>query len=146
MRGSAGRSLKEQLDEAMGELQEHQQKLATLHEELRKATATVRSKDRTLEVTIGNRGDVQEIHFHGTDYRMMAPVELSAVLVETIAAARREMAGKVNAAFAPLRGFGARLRESMAGGSELDDVMAPLRAMLRPADRAVTTEQEDWNG
>lgn len=136
-----GTSLRDQLDEALGELQAHQRKMVEIRDEMRKATATVRSKDRTLSVTVGSRGEVREIAFHGDGYRRMAPAELSATLIETLNQAGAELAGRVRGAFGPHQHVGRRIRESMTGGTELDEFLAPLVELMRGRDEK--TEDDD---
>jgi DNA-binding protein YbaB len=135
-------SLDDQLDGAMRELREFQRRMLATREEVRRTTVSVRSKDRTLTVTLGARGDVREIAFHGGGYRAMPPAELSAVLVETLNAARTELTEKVQAAFGPHRDFGRRLRESMTGGSELDGFLAPLADLMRSPGNEGTEESD----
>ena len=124
--------LQEQLNVAMAEVHEYQGKLLAARQEAMDATVSVRSKDRLITVTVAGQGDVKEIKFHSTGYAGMPAAQLSAVLVETIAKAREELSAKVRGAFAPLSGAGTSIRESMLGGSELGELMGPLRDMLLP--------------
>jgi DNA-binding protein YbaB len=135
-------SLHDQLDEAMRELHAFQGRMLETREEMRKTSVSVRSKDRTLTVTLGARGEVREIAFHGEGYRAMAPAELSAVLVDTLNEARSELTRKVRSAFRPHRDFGRKLRESMTGGSELDGFLAPLSELMRSRDDEGTEEYD----
>ncbi|WP_406136919.1 YbaB/EbfC family nucleoid-associated protein [Streptomyces sp. NBC_01089] len=118
-----------QLDEMMGKLQEHRDSLVAAQRELAKYTVTVQSKDRMVTVVAGAQGDVREIKFHTDGYRDMAPAELGAALVEVIGQAREQAGQKVRETASPFQGAGAALRRSMTGGSELDDLMGPLRDM-----------------
>lgn len=138
--------MREQLDAAMAEVREYQGKLLAARREAAEATVSVRSKDRMFTVTLAGQGELRDIRFHSTDYASMPPAQLSAVLVETFNSAREQLAAKVRGTFEPLSGVGAALRASMTGGSELDDVMGPLRDLLRPpgeAPRAAAERDED---
>lgn len=135
-------SLHDQLDEAVRELRAFQARMLETREEMRRTSVAVRSKDRSLTVTLGARGEVRGIAFHGGSYRAMAPAELSAVLVETLNAAHSELAGKVRSAFREHQDFGRKLRESMTGGSELDGFLAPLAELIRSRPDGGTAETD----
>jgi DNA-binding protein YbaB len=142
---SIGIALEEQVAAAMDELHARQRQLLSVREQLMALTVTTRSKDRTLTVTVGEQGSLRSIKFHGTDYRAMPPAELSAVLVETINTARQELMDKASDIFTPLRGMGSNFRDSMTGGSELDEALAPLLEELRSvvADEDVQEDQHE---
>jgi hypothetical protein len=89
---------------------------------------------------VGAQGELRDVRFHGLEYRQLPPAKLSALLVELVGKARAEMAGKVSEAFAPFAGGGDFIRRSMTGGTELDEVLAPLRAMRVPGDARVDEE------
>ncbi|MFD8723543.1 YbaB/EbfC family nucleoid-associated protein [Streptomyces sp. NPDC059629] len=139
----------DQLDDAMAEVRTYQAKLMATRKEVSVATVDVLSKDRTLTVTMSGAGEVKDIKFHGVDYASMPPAQLSAVLVETINAARGRLAEKTKLAFESLTGMGSVLRSSMTGGSDLDDVLGPIREMLRPpsdsAEERPDEKRTSWN-
>jgi DNA-binding protein YbaB len=119
----------EQLDQAMAALREQQAKIQRAQEELRQASFSVRSKDRMVTATVDAQGELRDLKFHSDQYRSMASAELSKVLVEVVTAARRQAQAKVADTLHPFAGVGAKLRESMTGGSEFEELFAPLRAM-----------------
>jgi DNA-binding protein YbaB len=127
--------LSDQIAEAMTNLRQHQQNLRTAQEQLQKRKTSATARDRSVTVVVGSQGELREITFHTDSYRQMAPKELSDLLVKLTTQAREEMAGIVAETFAPLSGMGAALRSSLAGGSELDDVLARMREAIdtRPA-------------
>ena len=47
------------------------------------------SKNKILTVTVGGQGDLQKLEFRGEAYRSLAPAELSKLIVETVAKARK---------------------------------------------------------
>jgi hypothetical protein len=134
MSNPIGLSLQEQIAAATDELLEYQKKLRAARQDLSQTTVTKRSKDRalTVELTVGNV--LREIKFHGMAYRTMAPAELSSALIETINAAQRELGDKLRDLLKPYAGFGARLRESLAGGTELDDALTSVDQVLHASD------------
>lgn len=128
---SLGAVLQEQMAAAMDDLREHQRNIRTVREKAAELTVSTRSKDRTLTVVVGDHGKLTSVKFYGTDYQRMPPAQLSAVLVETINAARQELKDKVAEMFTPMREFGAKFRESINASLDINTEMAPLLAELR---------------
>jgi DNA-binding protein YbaB len=118
----------DQLAQSMAALRRHQELIAQTSRDLANATVSATSRDRGITVVVGGRGELREIKFHSEEYRSMSPAELSSVLVEVGNQAREQMARKATDALLPLSSFGAELRESMTGGTELEEQLAPLRA------------------
>jgi DNA-binding protein YbaB len=141
MTGSRDEVLSEHIASAMEEIRQHQRKLTELRDELRDVSVSSRSKDRMLSVTLGPGGELTEIKFHH-DYRSMAPAQLSAVLVETINAARRELTEKVRTSFGPARLFGTRLRDSLSGGQGLDGMVDMVKGLLDEYESSESTPDE----
>jgi DNA-binding protein YbaB len=135
----------EQLDQAMASLREQQAKIEGAQQKLRQGTFSARSKDRMVTATVDAQGELGELKFHTNEYRSMAPAELSAALVEVVAAARKQAAAKVAETFQPFLGAGAKLRESMTGGSDFEELFAPLRAMGF-AERPASIEEDGLHG
>ena len=139
----------DQIAQAMESLREQQAKMEEVRNELQAATASVTSKDRMVTAKVGPQGQVVALTFHTTAYRSMAPAQLSAVLVDVLNTARADMGEKITESMKSFRGVGDLLRHSMTGGTTLDEVLAPLRAM-RPAvddgDEKTATKQEEFNG
>jgi DNA-binding protein YbaB len=143
-------SFTEQIEQAMTRLRAQQERVAEVTAELNASTASVTSKDRMVTVKVGPQGQLVSLTFHTTDYRTMAPAQLSAVLTDVLNQARADMGERVAATMRSFEGVGDALRVSMTGGTELDTLLAPLYAM-RPKtadDKARTgrTKQEEFNG
>ncbi|MFJ2629171.1 YbaB/EbfC family nucleoid-associated protein [Streptomyces sp. NPDC087532] len=122
----------EQLDQIMGQLAEHSNRLLETQQRLAKETVKVTSKDRSITVVMGTQANVREIKFHDDTYRSKAPAELGRVLVELLERARAEAAEKVNAAVAPMAGFGEELRGSLIGGTDQHRMMNEVRQQMWP--------------
>jgi hypothetical protein len=120
--------LAEQLASSIDALREQQRKLADVRRSLADATESATTRDRSVTAVVGSQGELREFKFHSEDFRTMPAAELSAQLVALGNEARAKMARRVADAFAPLSGFGARIRESMTGGSDIEDAFADLRA------------------
>ncbi|MFJ6379001.1 YbaB/EbfC family nucleoid-associated protein [Kitasatospora sp. NPDC092039] len=142
-----------QIEQAMAALEEQQVKMAAAAKELEAATASVTSKDRLLTAVVGAQGQVVSLTFHTTAYRSMAPGELSKAIIDVLNTARADLGDRVAATMSGFSGLGETLAASMVGGTELDDLFAPLRQM-RPgfADAAAAEarrkrdRQEEFRG
>lgn len=140
----------EQIEQAMAALQEQQTKMAEVAKELRESTASVTSKDRMVTAKVGAQGQVVSLTFHTTAYRSMAPAQLAGILTDVLNEARAEIGDKVITSMSSFRGIGEALRTSMTGGTELDELLAPLRSM-RPGyaeeeARRSRVRQEEFRG
>jgi DNA-binding protein YbaB len=133
----------DQIDAAMAQFQQQRARLRDTRAEMEKLTASASSKDHLVTVVVGPAGEVREIRFSRTDYARMAPAELAAVLVETIAKAREKAAAEVRKGFEGLAGFGADLRDSLAGGEVLDELFGELAEPAAPAPTRFTVSEED---
>ncbi|WP_406207955.1 YbaB/EbfC family nucleoid-associated protein [Kitasatospora sp. NBC_01560] len=145
-------SYAEQIEQAMNELAEQQAKMTAKAKELEVATASVTSKDRMVTAVVGAQGQVVSLTFHTSAYRSMAPAELSRVLVEVLNTARADIGERVIEGMSSFSGLDELLRSSMTGGTELDDLLEPLRAM-RPGhadalaeERRKRERQEEFRG
>ncbi len=72
--------------------------------ELSEASTTVRSKDRSVEVTVGSQGELKRVKFLDDRYRTMEAAQLSAAIVEAAGKGRAVMARRVKDTFAEIRG------------------------------------------
>ena len=79
----------ESFEEAVNELRRSQERLQSLRGELQSKATKVTSKDGLVTVTLDGSSEVTSISFNTAKFRRMAPAELGAVLVETIAVRRR---------------------------------------------------------
>lgn len=141
-------SFQDQMESAMAEIQQQRARLLQTRQDLEKLTVSASSKDHLVTVSAGGTGDVKEIKFNRNDYARMAPAELSAVLVETIAKAREQAAAKVQEAFGSLSGFGENLRDSLAGSKELDELFGEVKdpSAAAPATRFAADDEDDLDG
>jgi DNA-binding protein YbaB len=71
--------------------------------ELSEASTTVRSKDRSVEVTVGSQGELKRVKFLDEKYRTMEAAQLSAAIVEAAGKGRAVMARRVKEAFSEIR-------------------------------------------
>jgi DNA-binding protein YbaB len=117
----------EQLAQSVAALRAQQARVTRISQELAKATESATSRDRSVTVVVGGQGELREFQFHSEDYRSMPPAELSAILVQLCNQARQQVAQRATEALAPLTAFGQALRESITGGTPVEDLLGPLR-------------------
>lgn len=94
--------MERKLSEAMAELTAIQEAVARAESELSRATATVRSRDRVVEITVGPQGELTGLRFLDGKYRSMPGPQLAASVMEAVQEGRARMARKVMDTFAPL--------------------------------------------
>lgn len=94
--------MEQKLSQAMAELTAVQEAVARAESELSQATATVRSRDRTVEVTVGPQGELTGLKFLDGRYRSMPGPQLAASVLEAVQEGRAKMARQVMETFAPL--------------------------------------------
>ncbi|WP_243869237.1 YbaB/EbfC family nucleoid-associated protein [Streptomyces liangshanensis] len=87
---------------AMAELEAVQAAVGRAESELRQASATVRSRDRAVEVTVGPQGELAALKFLDGKYLTMNAAQLAASVLEATEQGRAEMAHRVMETFAPL--------------------------------------------
>ncbi|MFD9377904.1 YbaB/EbfC family nucleoid-associated protein [Streptomyces sp. NPDC059999] len=142
--------MEQRIAKAMAELESVQAAVARAEEQLAEAAATVRSRDRSVEVTVGSRGELTGVTFLDGKYRSMNPAQLSASVMEAAGRGRAQMARQVMDLFDPLTGPSAAVPElrgmtvdweRIYGSALLDEAEGePVR---RPGDRLRDEIHED---
>jgi DNA-binding protein YbaB len=99
--GQAG-SADSPFQKAIDELQEAVSALEEADKRLSAASYTGRSKDRTVEVTVGAQGEMTRVKFVGEKHRSLSGAELGAAVLEAAQRARAHMAEAMLSTFRPL--------------------------------------------
>ncbi|WP_307711269.1 YbaB/EbfC family nucleoid-associated protein [Streptomyces sp. V4I23] len=123
--------------------------------ELRQASATARSVDRSVQVTVGSKGDLVSVDFLDGKYKTMAASQLSAAVIQAASQARADMARHMVEKMDPVA-------RTIAGGAaqegrELDweKLLGPLKQEMAADDHAPTPmsrlrdeidDEEEGNG
>ncbi|MGI5224498.1 YbaB/EbfC family nucleoid-associated protein [Actinoallomurus iriomotensis] len=92
--------------EARERLESTKAAVARARAELNEASTTVRSKDRSVEVTVGPQGELKRVKFLDEKYRTMEPAQLSAAIVEAADKGRAVMARRVKETFSEISRMG----------------------------------------
>lgn len=95
-------SMERKLAEARAELAAVQEAVERAEGELGQASATVRSRDRAVEVTVGAQGELTALKFPDNKYRNMTGPQLAASVMEAVQDGRSQMARRVMEVFEPL--------------------------------------------
>ncbi|NSC24351.1 YbaB/EbfC family nucleoid-associated protein [Streptomyces albus subsp. chlorinus] len=94
-------SLQERITQAMAELEATQAAVARAQADLSQASATVRSKDRVVEATVGAQGELTGLKFVDNKHQNMTGPQLAASVMEAVQQGRAQMARRVRDTFAP---------------------------------------------
>ncbi|MGW6455757.1 YbaB/EbfC family nucleoid-associated protein [Streptomyces sp. NPDC055078] len=90
------------LANAVARLEQTRQAVAATEERLRAASVTVRSRDRSVEVTVDAQGHLAEVRFLDGKYRAMGAAQLAAAVIEAAREGEAKMARTVMETFRPL--------------------------------------------
>lgn len=94
--------MEKKLAQAMAELTAVQDAVERAENELGQASATVRSRDRAVEVTVGPQGELTALKFPDNKYLNMSGPQLAASILEATQEGRAQMARRVMDVFEPL--------------------------------------------
>jgi DNA-binding protein YbaB len=140
------------MNELLSSLGNYQQAAAEARQKMMAASATVRSSNRVVSVTVNGSGQVSAIVFHDDKYRRMAPAELATLLLRTIQQARTDVLAQVKAVAGPMLLPGMSFDDVLAGKVDLtclgvEEVLSTVTAAppAGPADAppAPTGSQRD---
>lgn len=138
--------------QAMAHLKAAEEAAASARAELDAASATARSADRSVRVSVGAKGELTSLEFLDGKYRTMAAAQLSAAVLEAANAARAEMARRVVDVLDPLTRMTARGAAPERMGVDWGSVFGSLlsetavtkgpTAMSRLRDEIVEDDEE----
>ncbi|MFI1829722.1 YbaB/EbfC family nucleoid-associated protein [Streptomyces sp. NPDC020412] len=94
--------IQERLAKAVARLEQTRQAVAAAEQQLRSSSVTVRSRDRSVEVTVNSQGHLTDLRFLDGKYRTMGSAQLAAAVIEAARQGQAEMARTVLDAFQPL--------------------------------------------
>ncbi|UNS99673.1 YbaB/EbfC family nucleoid-associated protein [Streptomyces tubbatahanensis] len=93
--------LQERIAHAMAELEATRAAVSRAQADLSQAAATVRSKDRVVEATVGSQGELTGLKFLDNKHQSMTGPQLAASVMEAVQQGRSQMAHRVMETFAP---------------------------------------------
>ncbi|NJQ02995.1 YbaB/EbfC family nucleoid-associated protein [Streptomyces zingiberis] len=127
-------SIEDRLAKAVAHLEATKQAAARAQEQLSQASVTVRSRDRSVEVTVNAQGGLGEVKFLDGKYRTMGAAQLSASVMEATRQAQAEMARTVMETFRPLSETEGDRPYIEGSGIDWDDLFGPLMATVEEAE------------
>lgn len=131
-------ALEDETQAALARLSEIRAQADEANQALAAGSHTQVSKRKLLSVTVGLAGELQSLTFNGEAYRSLAPAELSALIVETVAAARQSAHDKASGLLADVFPEAGADFDAMTGARNLDDFMTGL---LKVAGQEFTDEE-----
>src|SRR5262245_40219724 len=96
-------SMESQVAEARARLESTRAAVARAREDLSAASTTARSKDRSVEVTVGPQGELKRVKFLEDKYKTMEATQLAAAIVEASDKGRAAMARRVIDTFSSIK-------------------------------------------
>ncbi|MEU1725228.1 YbaB/EbfC family nucleoid-associated protein [Nonomuraea sp. NPDC005692] len=109
--------------------------LRTAYGKLSELVATAESRDGLVSVTVGPRGQVQDIALDPRVYRKLAPSQLARSIMEQIGAATEQVAGRTKELMTPFMPKGLPLEEVLGEGAGIESFL-PKPVRLAPEDGA----------
>ncbi|WP_432036366.1 YbaB/EbfC family nucleoid-associated protein [Streptomyces cucumeris] len=119
-------SIKDRLAKAVAQLEETKKAVAHAQEQLSTASVTVRSRDRSVEVTVNAQGQLSEVKFLDGKYRSLGASQLSASVMEAARQAQARMAQTVLDTFRPLSETAGGRPHIEGSGVDWDQIFGPL--------------------
>ncbi|MFE5027886.1 YbaB/EbfC family nucleoid-associated protein [Streptomyces sp. NPDC056656] len=120
--------------QVLDELRQAQSALEETEKRMSTATYTGRSKDRSVEVTVGAQGQLTRVKLLADKYKSMTPDQIGQAVVEAAQRSRAHMAESVMGAFKPLTEQTAALRgeggEGGEGGLDWGRVFGPFEQAI----------------
>ncbi|MFI1398187.1 YbaB/EbfC family nucleoid-associated protein [Streptomyces sp. NPDC020681] len=95
-------SVLKQIEQARAALEETQAAIEKVESRMHATSSKVRSRDRSVEVEVGARGDLLKIRFLENKYRTMSANQLADSVLEAIGNARSRQAQQVIDAYKPI--------------------------------------------
>ncbi|TDE36146.1 YbaB/EbfC family DNA-binding protein [Nonomuraea mesophila] len=89
------------LEQLVQEVNQQTEQLKQMQDKMRDLSATSRSKDGMVSVTVGPQGEVRTIDLDPRVYRKLSPSELSASIVEQIGKAAGQVRGDMKELMEP---------------------------------------------
>ncbi|MGW0925166.1 YbaB/EbfC family nucleoid-associated protein [Streptomyces sp. NPDC002755] len=119
-------SVKRQLEQALEEFGQQRDALVKARDELAALSVTMRSKDRSVEVTVGPQGEPTALRFLNNKYKAMSAQALAASVLEVLTAARQDVAQTSADRLAEFTGEGLSVAGSNLEGIDFDRLLEPL--------------------
>lgn len=137
--------LEKRLAQANAELESVQAAVAEAEQRMSAFSSSVLSKDGSVEVTVGARGELSGLRFLDGKYRAMSASQLADAVLDTVHEARSHHARAVRDLFEPLTRPSAVVPELPGMGIDWDRLVGPAADALpeEPAPRTASDRLRD---
>ncbi|MFQ6144474.1 YbaB/EbfC family nucleoid-associated protein [Streptomyces seoulensis] len=96
-----------EIQEVLAEFTRHHTELLRIQQETATLSATARSKDRVVEVTIGAQGELTALRFPGNKHQSLTGQKLAASVLEAVDRARQDVMSRATGLFDAFAASGA---------------------------------------
>ncbi|MET8566298.1 YbaB/EbfC family nucleoid-associated protein [Streptomyces flaveolus] len=118
-------SFRREMQDALAEFTKQHEALRKARTDIAALSATVRSKDRSVEVTVGPQGEVTALRFLGNRHQTMTAQKLAASVLEAISQARTQVGEQATKLFESIAGLGSGVTNDGFDGLGLDRLLEP---------------------
>lgn len=116
-----------QVDELLADYARSREQLAMAHQRLAAITATERSADGAITVTVGSRGTVTGLSLADDVYRTHRPSELASEIMRLVTSASQRALGEAADVLAPMLPAGVDPKATLLGTADLTpDEVEPI--------------------
>lgn len=110
--------LRYQIDQLLGEYERVRDNLSAVQEKLRTTCGESQSKDGSVRVTVGLRGNLQDLRIEPRAYRRLSPSELAAEILDLVGRATQDAQGQIEDVMAPFLPAGVSYADAMSGRAD----------------------------
>ena len=122
----------ELLDQLRSRLADIESASRRARQHAREARNTAQDKEKLMTATVGGRGELQQIVFHGIAYRDLPPAELADVIVRTVARAREKAQESAMAIASELTGDMYSMGDKAKNAKSIDELVESVIGFVMP--------------
>jgi hypothetical protein len=115
----------ERIERLFEQYKQQRDGLGALQRKMQAIAVTTVSPRREVSVTVGHGGVVSDVSFPTAAYRRLAPNELTALIMETMNAAKEQAQDQAAAIIAPILPAGLNAKDLVGGRVSPDTLMPP---------------------
>jgi DNA-binding protein YbaB len=123
-------ALRARVADLLGQYDQVKRNVGELRQRLREAEGRAQSKDGSVKLTVGPRGELRTLELDPKAYRRFSPSELAAEILELSGTAAEEVRTELDQAMAPFRSPGLSL-DQVANGEVDPAAWRPSEASMR---------------
>ncbi|GAA5128120.1 YbaB/EbfC family nucleoid-associated protein [Haloechinothrix salitolerans] len=133
-----------QVNQLLADYARSREQLATVHQRLAAITATERSADGGITVTVGSRGTLTGLTLADDVYRAHRPSELATEILRLVTSASRRALAEAADVLAPTLPAGTDSKAMLRGTADLTPDELPPEPRPTPRDSPEDADDEDF--